>query len=71
MDKVPNMWYHDSTMEQDNESLGSMLNRLKNSELSQKEELALLKELNFSYDVLNMLLEEIKVAKLSNDIKKI
>ncbi len=56
-------------MEQDNEKLESLLKRIENGEISEEEKLSILKELNFSYDVLNTLLDEIKVAKLTNDIK--
>ena len=56
-------------MEQNNEKLESLLKRIENGEIGEEEKLSILKELNFSYDVLNTLLDEIKVAKLTNDIK--
>ena len=46
-----------------------LIKRIENGEISEEEKLSILKELNFSYDVLNTFLDEIKVAKLTNDIK--
>ena len=56
-------------MLQSKEDLDKLIEKINNGESSEQEELALLKELNFSYDVLNKFLEELKVAKLSADLK--
>lgn len=54
---------------QQNEALEVLIKKLENGELTQEQELEFLKELNFSYDVLNKFLEELKIAKLSAEMK--
>jgi hypothetical protein len=51
------------------EEIEFLIKKVENGELSEEEELTLLKGLDFSYDVLNKFLEEIKIAKLSADLK--
>lgn len=57
-------------MLQSREELDKLIEKINNGELSEQDELVFLKELNFSYDVLNKFLEELKVAKLSADLIK-
>ncbi len=57
-------------MLQSKEDLENLIEKINKGELSEQEELSLLKEINFSYDVLNKFLEEVKVEKLNIDLKK-
>ena len=52
------------------EEVESLVKRIESGELSEDEELSLLRELDFSYDVMDKYLEEIKVVKLSEELKK-
>jgi hypothetical protein len=57
----------DTTEQQ--KAIDELVAKLKNGELSQEQELALLKELNFSYDILNKFLEKIKMEQLKAEIQ--
>lgn len=52
-----------------NEVLEQLVKKLESGELTEAEELALLKEINFSYDVVNKFLEELKIEQLKAEIK--
>lgn len=54
---------------QQSEAIDQLIKKLENGELNEEQELELLKELNFSYDVMNKFLEELKIAKLSAEMK--
>ena len=52
------------------EEIESLVKKMENGDLSEQEELAVLEELNSIYDIVNKVLEEIKVEQLSANLKK-
>lgn len=56
-------------IQQQNEALEQLLKKLEAGEMTEAEELQLLREINFSYDVINKFLEELKIAKLKSEIQ--
>ncbi|WP_291122305.1 hypothetical protein [Flavobacterium sp. UBA6046] len=51
------------------QAIDDLIKKLENGELTEEQELALLKELNFSYDVLNKFLEQVKIEQLKAEIQ--
>lgn len=52
-----------------NEVLEKLVKSLEKGDLSPSEELFLLKEINFSYDVLNKFLEELRAQQIESELK--
>jgi len=50
------------------EELQDQITKLQNGELSEAQEIELLKEISFSYDVLNKFLEELKMEQLKSEM---
>lgn len=50
------------------QELEALIAKAQNGELTQEEEIQLLKEMNLSYDVLNKFLENLKIEQLKSEI---
>lgn len=61
--------YYLSMDTKQNEAIEQLIKKIEGGELTEAEELQVLKEINFSYDVLNKFLEEIKMEQLKANIK--
>lgn len=51
------------------QDLEALIAKAQNGELSEAEELQLLKDINFSYTVINKFLEELKIEQLKSEIQ--